>query len=322
MNLRTEERSGGTIDVQAASAKIQALLRNINSVLVGQSEPARLAVVALLAGGHVILEDVPGVGKTLLAKSLAMSIKGMFKRIQCTPDLLPSDVSGVSIFEQREGVFRFLPGPIFTNILLADEINRATPRTQSSLLEAMEERQVTTDGTTRPLPALFCVIATQNPIEQHGTFPLPEAQLDRFMICLSLGYPKPEEEGEILRKTLNESGFSVAPVLSVDDVFTAQQVVKQIFVHEALINYIVALVNATRRHPSIALGVSPRGSQLLMRAAQASAFIDGRNFVKPEDIKLLAPRVLGHRIVPKVKSNRISHAEIIEKVLDVVQVPG
>lgn len=320
--MKTGEVVSNSPEAKVLSGKIQALISNINGVLIGQYEPVRLAVVALLAGGHVILEDVPGVGKTLLAKSLAMSITGAFKRIQCTPDLLPSDVSGVSVYEQKEGIFKFIPGPVFTNILLTDEINRATPRTQSSLLEAMEEKQVTADGVTRPLPALFFVIATQNPIEQHGTFPLPEAQLDRFMLALSLGYPKPTEEGDILRKTLAEGGFSVAPVLSVDDILEARQATKKIFVHEALINYIVEIVNASRKHPSITLGVSPRGSQLLMRAAQASAFIDGRTFVKPEDIKMLAPRVLGHRIVSKVKANRISHAELIEKLLDTVAVPG
>lgn len=279
-------------------------------------------MVALLAGGHVILEDVPGVGKTLLAKSLANSITSIFKRIQCTPDLLPSDVSGVSVFEQKESTFKFIPGPIFTNILLCDEINRATPRTQSSLLEAMEEYQVTTDGTTRKLPELFFVMATQNPVEQHGTFPLPEAQLDRFMICLSLGYPKPNEESEILKKTLEEGGFSVNPVLSTDEVLMAKAAVRRVFVHQALINYIVEIVNATRKHPSINLGVSPRGSQLLMRAAQANSFVEGRDFVKPEDIKTIAPHVLGHRIIPKVKANKISHAEIIEKILETIPVPS
>jgi MoxR-like ATPase len=279
-------------------------------------------VVALLAGGHAIIEDVPGVGKTLLAKSLALSIKSGFKRVQCTPDLLPSDVSGVSIFEQREGVFKFIPGPIFTNILLCDEINRATPRTQSALLEAMEEKQVTTDGVTRKLPNLFFVIATENPVEQHGTFPLPEAQLDRFMLSLSLGYPKGPDEALILKKTLEDDAFVVQPVLTEEEVALSKQAASKVFVHDALINYIVDIAAATRKHPSIVLGVSPRGSQLLMRAAQASAFIDGRDFVQPDDIKSLAPYVFGHRILPKVKANRISHAEVIEKVLETVAVPG
>jgi MoxR-like ATPase len=309
-------------DVTTLCPKVQGLLDNINGVLVGQEPAARLTVVALLAGGHVILEDVPGVGKTLLAKSKANSIEAVFKRIQCTPDLLPSDVSGVSVYEQREGTFKFIPGPIFSNILLCDEINRATPRTQSSLLEAMEEGQVTTDGTTRKLPELFFVMATQNPIEQHGTFPLPEAQLDRFSISVSMGYPKPQEETTILKKTLQEGGFLVQPVLSLAEVIEAKQAVKRVFVHDALLNYIVEIVNATRQHPAITLGVSPRGSQLIMRASQALAFIEGRDYVQPEDIKKVAPFTLGHRIIPKVKSNKISHAELIEKILDTISVPS
>lgn len=303
------------------SPKAQALLQNMNSVLVGQDRAARLVAVALFAGGHLIIEDVPGVGKTLLAKSLAMSIHGSFKRLQCTPDLLPADVSGVNIYEQKESAFRFIPGPVFANIFLADEINRASPRTQSSLLEAMEERQVTTDGTTRQLPELFFVVATANPIEQLGTFPLPEAQLDRFMIALSLGYPKPQEEAEILYKTMEDNPFTAKAVLSVDDVLAARQAVRKVRVHEALVKYIIDIANATRNFQSIILGVSPRGSQLLLRAAQANAFIEGREFITPDDIKKLAPSVLGHRIIPKVKSQRISYGDIIERVLETVAVP-
>lgn len=301
--------------------KAQALLKNMNSVLVGQDRAARLASIALLAGGHLIIEDVPGVGKTLLAKSLAMSIHGSFKRLQCTPDLLPADVSGVNIYDQKESVFRFVPGPVFSNIFLADEINRASPRTQSSLLEAMEERQVTTDGVTRKLPDLFFVIATANPIEQLGTFPLPEAQLDRFMIALSLGYPNSQDEAQILRKTLEDDAFNCAAVLAVEEVMEAKQAVKSVRVHDALLKYIIDIAATTRNHPSVALGVSPRGSQLLLRAAQANAFVEGRNFVTPDDIKKLAASVFGHRIIPKVKSQRISYAEIIERVLETVPVP-
>jgi MoxR-like ATPase len=320
--VKTEETVNKISGSEVLSQKTQALVDNVNGVLVGQAKAVRLATISLLAGGHLIVEDVPGVGKTLLAKSLALSVQGSFKRVQCTPDLLPSDISGISIFDQKDGTFKFVPGPIFTNILLTDEINRATPRTQSALLEAMEEHQVTTDGTTRRLPSLFFMVATQNPIEQHGTFPLPEAQLDRFMLCLSMGYPQPAEEKLILQKTLQEGAFSVEPVLTTDDLLAARLIVKQVFVHEALMNYIIEIVNLTRRHPSVALGVSPRGSQLLMRAAQASAFVDGRTFVQPEDIKELAPAVFGHRIIPKIKSNRISHAEIIEKLLESIQVPS
>jgi len=301
--------------------KLSNLLSNINHVLVGQQRSSKLAVTAFLAGGHVLLEDVPGVGKTLLAKTLARSVTATFKRIQCTPDLLPTDISGVSVYSQKDGTFSFLPGPIFTNILLADEINRATPRTQSSLLEAMEERQVTIEGESRELPELFFVIATQNPIEYHGTFPLPEAQIDRFMLSLSLGYPQPDEEILMLEKTLRDGSFDVQPVLSVHEVLDARTRCRQVFVEETVQRYIVDLVNATRRHPRIVLGVSPRGSQLLMLAAQASAFLDGREFVKPDDVKLLAPYVLGHRVTLRQKDNKVSHAEIIHEILEQVPVP-
>lgn len=315
------ESSSPAFMVQALAPKIKRLLDNVNGVLVGQEHATKLAVITLLAGGHALIEDVPGVGKTLLAKALALSVHAKFKRIQCTPDLLPSDISGVSIFEAKEGVFKFMPGPIFTNILLADEINRATPRTQSSLLEAMEENQVTTDGATRRLPDLFFVIATENPIEYHGTFPLPEAQLDRFMVSLSLGYPTPKQEIEILEKTLEEGSFTVEAVLTEDEVLEAKHVVKTIIVDHSIKSYIVSIVAATRKHPSIVLGVSPRGSQLLMRAAQSAALVDGRHYVKPDDVKLLAPYVLGHRIIPKVRDNRVSHAQLIERILEEVAVP-
>lgn len=306
---------------QRLSRRLRGLLDNMNHVLVGQKRSVELAATAFLAGGHVLLEDVPGVGKTLLAKSLARSVAAVFKRIQCTPDLMPSDISGVSIYNQTDGNFTFVPGPIFTNILLADEINRATPRTQSSLLEAMEESQVTIEGETRKLSELFFVIATQNPIEYHGTFPLPEAQLDRFMMCLSLGYPKPEEEVMMLTKTLKEGAFEAEPVLSQEEVIQARRRVQCVFVEPSIQRYIVDIVNATRSHPQIILGVSPRGSQLLMRAAQASAILNERDFVIPEDVKILAPFVFGHRIMPKQKYNKVCHAEIIDQILEEVPVP-
>lgn len=301
--------------------KLSDLLDNMNRVLIGQKKSVKLAATAFLAGGHVLLEDVPGVGKTLLAKTLAKSVRAKFKRIQCTPDLLPSDISGVSVFSQNEGTFSFVPGPIFTNILLADEINRATPRTQSSLLEAMEESQVTIEGETRSLPELFFVIATQNPIEYHGTFPLPEAQIDRFMLSLSLGYPTPDEEVTLLEKTLQDGAFDVASMLSVEEVLQARVRARQVFVEESIQRYIVEIVNTTRNHPLIVLGVSPRGSQLLMRAAQSAALLSERDYVKPEDIKLLAPYVFGHRIIPRHQDNKVGHAEIIEQVLSEVRIP-
>lgn len=318
----TKPQTAGNPAIMQLAPKSQLLVENMGRALIGQMRACKLAVVAVLAGGHCILEDVPGVGKTLLAKSLARSIQASFKRIQATPDLLPSDISGVNIFDQRESTFHFMPGPIFTNILLMDEINRATPRTQSSLLEAMEEKQVTTDGTTRPLPDLFFTIATQNPIEHHGTFPLPEAQLDRFMISLSLGYPDKAQEAEVVRKSLDEKGFIVEPVLTTKDILEMQHAIRTVFVHDKIIDYIVNIVTATRNHPSIVLGVSPRGSQLLVRASQACAFIEGREYVTPEDVKVLAPYVFGHRVVPKVKSSKICHTEIIKKVLENITVPN
>jgi MoxR-like ATPase len=256
-------------------------------------------LVALLSGGHALLEDVPGVGKTLLAKSLARSINGRFQRIQCTPDLLPTDITGTNIWNPNAREFEFLPGPTFTNILLADEINRATPRTQSALLEVMEEKQVTVDGVARPVSLPFFVIATQNPIEYQGTFPLPEAQMDRFTLSLSLGYPTEEEELQMLQKQHQRvSTDELKPCISLEEVLNLQRFVSQVKVTADLQKYMLNLVRASRSDDEITLGVSPRGTIALQKATQALAFLEGRDYAIPDDVKLLAPHVLSHRLIP------------------------
>jgi MoxR-like ATPase len=277
---------------------IQQLTANIAQQIVGKDRPIQLVLTALLSGGHVLLEDVPGVGKTLLAKSLAKSIDGKFQRIQCTPDLLPSDITGTNIWNPGSREFEFIPGPVFTNILLADEINRATPRSQSALLEVMEERQVTLDGHSRPVAAPFFVIATQNPIESHGTFALPEAQMDRFAISLSLGYPEANEELQMLQGL--STGRPIAqlePCISLEQLQAIQQQCQQIKVDPAIQKYIVDLVRATRNDSEISLGVSPRGCVALYRATQAWAWLHGRAYALPDDVKDLALYVLSHRVI-------------------------
>jgi MoxR-like ATPase len=277
---------------------IQQLTANIAQQIVGKDRPIQLVLTALLSGGHVLLEDVPGVGKTLLAKSLAKSIDGKFQRIQCTPDLLPSDITGTNIWNPGSREFEFIPGPVFTNILLADEINRATPRSQSALLEVMEERQVTLDGQSRPVAAPFFVIATQNPIESHGTFALPEAQMDRFAISLSLGYPEANEELQMLQGL--STGRPIAqlePCMSIEQLQAIQQQCQQIKVDPAIQKYIVDLVRATRNDSEISLGVSPRGCVALYRATQAWAWLHGRAYALPDDVKDLALYVLSHRVI-------------------------
>lgn len=278
--------------------RIDRLQTNLERVIVGKAEAIQWVLVALLAGGHALLEDVPGVGKTLLAKSLARSIDGKFQRIQCTPDLLPADVTGTNIWNPQTGAFEFLPGPVFANVLLADEINRATPRTQSSLLEVMEERQVTTDGVSRPVPNPFFTIATQNPIEYQGTFPLPEAQMDRFTLAFSLGYP--DEAGELQMLQRHASGQMdepVQPCVSLDEMLALRQAVATVRVAEVVQTYILAIVRATRESEDIALGVSPRGAVALQRATQALAFLRDRDYGTPDDVKDLVPQVLAHRMI-------------------------
>ncbi len=289
-----------TTEVKAFS---DTIIRNVERVIVGKRHVIEMTMVAMLCEGHVLLEDVPGVGKTMLARSIALSLGCSFKRLQCTPDLLPTDITGVSIFNQKTSEFEFRPGPAFVNVLLADEINRATPRTQSALLEAMGEYQVTVDGETRPLPRPFLVMATQNPIEYEGTFPLPEAQLDRFLLRLEMGYPSFEEEERILENLRREHPIqTIGPVVDVNELPALQSQVWDVNVDETVRAYVVRLVNATRSHPDLALGASPRGSLGLYRASQALAAIQGRDFVLPDDVKRLAPFVLAHRLIMKPES--------------------
>ncbi|CAC5345930.1 MULTISPECIES: AAA family ATPase [Planktothrix] len=299
--------------------RIEHLKQNLSRTIVGKEDAIRLTLVALLAGGHALLEDVPGVGKTLLAKSLARSIAGQFHRIQCTPDLLPTDITGTNIWNPRTGEFEFLPGPIFTNILLTDEINRATPRTQSALLEVMEERQVTVDGVSRLVPKPFFVIATQNPIEYQGTFPLPEAQMDRFLLSLTLGYPTEAEELQMLQGLSH--GITVddlEPCISQDEVLEIQNWCRQIKIETSLQQYILNLVRATRESDEITLGVSPRGAISLHRATQALAFLSGRDYGTPDDVKYLAPHVLSHRLIP---AGGRRAKTIIEQLLRTIAIP-
>jgi len=305
--------------------RTSAIIEQVETVIIGKRRTVELALAALLCNGHVLLEDIPGVGKTTLAKALAAASGCTYKRIQFTPDLLPADVTGTSIFNQKTGDFEFRPGPVFANFVLADEINRASPKTQSSLLECMAEFQVSADGVTRLLPVPFFVIATENPIEYRGVYPLPEAQLDRFLMRLRMGYPTAAQEVAVLERQVREHPIAaVRSVAGCEVIGELQQAVRQVFLEASVKEYMVALTTATREHPMVALGASPRGSLGLMRASQALAAMAGREFVIPDDVKAVAEPVLSHRLIlrPEAPADNVSGAQIIEEILGQVPAPA
>ncbi len=313
-------------DPPVALSKLPDLEATLASAIRGKAEVLRLSLVCLLARGHLLIEDVPGVGKTTLAQALARSVHCDFHRLQFTSDMLPSDVVGVTIYNAHSQAFEFKPGPVFTNFLLADEINRTTPKTQSALLEAMTERQVTIDGRSYPLPEPFLVMATQNPVEHHGTYPLPESQLDRFLMRLRIGYPDPASERLILRSNISAQQVAIAPVLSAEEIIELQTFVSRIAVDDTLVDYMLAIVEKTRAHDSLSLGVSPRGAQALYRATQALALVEGRDYAIPDDIKRLVVPVFAHRVVVNTRlalTQRTADLSdrILEEILTHVEVP-
>jgi MoxR-like ATPase len=311
--------------VQDLASAVQRVINNVEKVIVGKAESVAFSLIAVICRGHVLIEDVPGVGKTVLTKAIARSIGCTFKRIQFTPDLLPSDVTGVSIYNQKTDNFEFRPGPIMAQIVLADEINRATPKTQSALLEAMEESQITVDGLTYRLPEPFMVMATQNPIEYEGTFPLPEAQLDRFMMNIKIGYPRASDETNILdTHQYHHPLDDLTQIMTAEELVLIQQRIRSIHVDPSIREYIVAIANATRNHNNIYLGASPRGSLALYRTSQALAAIHGRDYVIPDDVKLLVQTTLAHRIIvtPAARVRAITSTAILDEILQSVPVPG
>jgi MoxR-like ATPase len=313
------------VDISNVQELGNKLKDNLGKVIIGKDDSILLTIIAFLCQGHILIEDVPGVGKTMLARSLAKSLGCNFKRIQFTPDMLPSDVTGVSIYNQNTREFEFRPGPLMAQIVLADEINRATPKTQSALLEAMEERQMTVDGITYILPVPFMVMATQNPIEYEGTFPLPEAQLDRFLMRIDLGYTSLGNEIRILEEQqIIHPILELEPVITTEEILEAQATIKHIHVSNPVKRYIVEMVRETREHPEVYLGASPRGSLGLFRAGQARAALNGRDYVLPDDVKILAPNVLSHRVVvsPAARLTDVSAVKIVREILDSLAVPG
>lgn len=327
LDTRQTPRAVSSAQPQIALAQnvAERIAQSVGQVIIGKRNEVRLAILGLLCKGHILIEDIPGVGKTMLAKALARVIGCTFSRIQFTPDMLPSDVTGVSLFNQKSREFEFRAGPIMAQVVLADEINRATPKTQAALLEAMEERQVTVDGITHPMDNPFIILATQNPIEYEGTFPLPEAQLDRFMIRIQLGYPSPAEELTVLSAQQYEHPINnLQQVVSVQELVAAQQAIREIYVADEVKRYIIDLVNASRQHADVYLGSSPRGSLALFRTAQARAAMAGRDYVIPDDVKALAEVALAHRIIigPAARIKDISARTVVQDILTTTAVPG
>ena len=311
-------------DMKGVKQLVEEITKSIQQVIVGKSDTIELLIISMICRGHILLEDVPGIGKTTLAKSLAQSLGSSFSRIQCTPDLMPNDVLGFNFFNQKNSSFEFRPGPIFNQIVLVDEINRATPRTQSALLESMQEFQVTIDGTTKQLPSPFTIIATQNPIEMEGTFPLPEAQLDRFIMRLSLGYPSKEEENELFSRSDNNFlSEAITPITNSQEIINLQNIHKSVKVTKEIKNYIIKIISATRDEEDIVLGASPRASLDLYKACQAKASVNARDFVIPDDVKDLAPYILAHRIGISLNAQikERTSDQIINKILDSIEIP-
>lgn len=319
--IRQRQKEKG-MDIAFISENASKIKENIAKVIVGKDDVINLLLTALLADGHVLIEDMPGTGKTKLAKALAASLDADFNRIQFTPDLLPADITGLDIYNQKSGQFEFTKGPVFTNILLADEINRATPRTQSGLLECMEERQVTVDGQTHTLDEPFFLIATQNPVETAGTYPLPEAQLDRFMMQIKMGYPTVAEELQIINRYISHDPLEdLLPVCSKNALFKMKEMVKEVFVHDSVKEYITHLVEATRKHPMLVLGVNPRGTLALLKCTQAYAAIMGRDYVTPDDVKALCTSVFSHRLLSYSTDRNTTVSQILSEILSSAEVP-